>query len=53
MPDAVGLREEANFPPLFKQSPGLMEAPNAAIPAFFQQGGHSCIEDARHHPGSV
>lgn len=39
MPDAVGLREEANFPPLFKWSPGLMEAPVPTIPAFFSRVG--------------
>ena len=31
MSNAVGLRVEANFFPLFKESPGLMEARNTVI----------------------
>ena len=38
MSNAVGLRVEANFFPLLKESPGLMEAPNIVILDFLHPG---------------
>lgn len=39
MSDAVGLRVEANFFPLLKESSGLMKAPNSVILEFLGGGG--------------
>lgn len=44
MSDAVGLRVEANFFPLLKESSGLMKAPNSVIPDF--SGGRGWLPSA-------
>lgn len=61
MSDAVGLRVEANFFPLLKESSGLMKAPNSVILEFLGGGGgwlhqlcHFSEVPASHpHPPSI